>query len=63
MVQQFLAKLAGLDKKLKIIQRKVLKGTPLPVTIQEIQADNWSNPYFKDIYLYIAQNKCFFLQR
>ena len=42
---------------LKIIQRKVLKGTPLPVTIKEIQAGYLNSPYFKDIYIYLAQNK------
>ena len=42
---------------LKIIQRKVLKGTHLPVTIKEIQAGYFNSPYFQDIYLYLAQNK------
>ena len=40
---------------MKIIQRKVLKGTHLPV--QEIQAGYLVSPYFKDLYLYLAQNK------
>ena len=42
---------------LKIIQRKVLKGTHLPIEIKEIQAGYLVSPYFKDIYLYLAQNK------
>ena len=42
---------------MKIIQRKVLKGTHLPVTIKEIQARYLNSPYFKDIYLYLAQNR------
>ena len=42
---------------LKIIQRKVLKGTHLPVMIKEIKAGYLVSPYFKDIYLYLAQNK------
>ena len=29
----------------------------LPVTIKEIWAGYLVNPYFKDIYLYLAQNK------
>ena len=29
----------------------------LPVKIKEIQAGYLSSPYFKDIYLYLAQNK------
>ena len=42
---------------MKIIQRKVLKGTHLPVTIKEIQAGYLNSPYFKDLYLYPTQNK------
>ena len=38
LVQKFLPKQAGIDKILKIIQRKVLKGTCVPVTVKEIQA-------------------------
>ena len=40
-----------------MIQRKVLKGTHLPVEVKEIQAGYLSSPLFKDIYLYLAQNK------
>ena len=42
---------------LKVIQRKVLKGTYLLVEIKEIQAGYLNSPYFKDIYLYLSQNK------
>ena len=56
-VQNFLPKQADIDKILKIIQRKVLQGTHLPVVIKEIQAGYLVSPYFKDIYLYLAQNK------
>ena len=42
---------------MKIIQRKVLKGTHLPVTVKEIQAGYLVCPYFKDLYLCLAQNK------
>ena len=56
-MQKFLPKQADIDKKLKVIQRKVLKGTHLPVIIKEIQAGYLVSPYFKDIYLYLAQNK------
>ena len=53
----FLPKQADIDKILKIIQRKVLEGTHLPVTVKEIQVGYLVSPYFKDIYLYLAQNK------
>ena len=35
LVQKFLPKQADIDKIWKIIQRKVLKGTHLPVTVKE----------------------------
>ena len=57
LVQKFLSKQADIDKILQVIQRKVLKGTHLPVEIKEIQAGYLNSPYFKDIYLYLAQNK------
>ena len=40
-----------------MIQRKVLKGTHLPVKIKEIQDGYLNSPYLKDMYLYLAQNK------
>ena len=42
---------------LEIIQRKVLKGTHLPAKIKEIHAGYIHSPYFKDLYLYLSQNK------
>ena len=56
-VQKYLPKQADIGKILKVIQRKVLKGTHLPITIKEIQAGYLNSPYFKDIYLYLSQNK------
>ena len=52
LVQKFLLKQADIDKILKIIQQKILKGTHLPVTIKEIQEGYLISSYFKDIYLY-----------
>ena len=46
-----------IDKILEMIQRKVLKGTHLPIKIKEIQAGYLYSPYFKDLYLYLSQNK------
>ena len=39
LVQKFLLKQADIDKILKVIQRKVLKGTHLPVKINNIKPD------------------------
>ena len=57
LIQRFLPKQTDIDKTLKVIQRKVLKGMHLPATIKEVQAGYLISPYFKDIYLYLAQNK------
>ena len=40
-----------------MVQRKVLKGTNLPVTVKEIQAGYIISPYLKDLYLHLAQSK------
>ena len=56
-VQKYLPKQTDIDKILKVIQRKVLKGKHLPITIKEIQAGYLNSPYFKDLYLYPSQNK------
>ena len=56
-VQKFLPKQTDIDKILAIIKRKVLKGTHLPLTIKEIQAGYLSSLYFKDLYLFLSQNK------
>ena len=34
-----------------------MKGTHLPLTIKDIQAGYLSSPYFKDLYLFLSQNK------
>ena len=57
LIEKFLPKQTDIDKILDIINRKVLKGTCLPLTITEIQAGYLTSPYFKDLYLYLVQNK------
>ena len=57
LIHRFLPKQTDIDKILQIIQRKVFKGTHLPVEIKEIQAGYLCSPYFKDIYQYLLQNK------
>ena len=57
LVQKFLPKQGDIDKILKIIKCKVLKGSHLLVTLKEIQAGYLNSLYFKEIYLYLAHNK------
>ena len=60
MIQKFLPKQADIDKILKVIQRKVLKDTHLLVEIKDIQARYLNSLHFKDIFLYLSQNKLLF---
>ena len=57
LIHKFLPKQTDIDKILHIFQRKVLKGTHLPVEIKEIQAGYLHSPYFTEIYQYLLQNK------
>ena len=57
LIQKFLPKQADIERILKVIQRKVLKSTHLPVEIKEIQARYLNSSHFKDIDLYLSQNK------
>ena len=57
LIQRYLPKQADIDKILDIIKKKVLKGTHLPLTIREIQPGYLNSPYFKDLYLFLSQNK------
>ena len=57
LVHRFLPKQTDINKILEVIQRKVLKGTHLPVEIKEIQVGYLHSPYFKDLYLYLLQNR------
>ena len=50
LIHKFLPKQTDIDKILHIIQRKVLKGTHLPVEIKEIQKGYLHSPCLKEIY-------------
>ena len=56
-IHKYLPKQIDIDNILGIIQRKVLRGTHLPIEIKEIQAGYLCSPYFKDLYIYLSQNK------
>ena len=53
LIQKFLPKQVNIVRILKVIQRKGLKGTHLPVEIKEIQAGYLNSSHYKDIYLYL----------
>ena len=53
-IHKYLPKQMDIDKILEVIQRKVLKGTHLPMEVKEIQAGYFCSPYFKDLYIYIC---------
>ena len=57
LIHKYLPNQTDIDKILEAIKRKVLKGTCLPVKIKEIQAGYLHSSYFKDLYLYLSQNK------
>ena len=57
LIQKYMLKQTDIDKILDIIKRKVLKGTHLPLTVKEFQAVYLTSPYFKDLYLFLSQNK------
>ena len=57
LIHKYLPKQTDIDKILEVIQRKVLKGTHFLGEIKEIQAGYLHSSYFKDIYLYLSQNK------
>ena len=58
LIQKFLPKQADIDKILKVIQRKVLKGTHLLVETKEIQAGYLHSSYLRTyIYIFLSQNK------
>ena len=54
--QKYLPKQTDIDRILKVIQSKALRGTHLPLTIKEIQAGYLNSPCFKDLYLYLRTN-------
>ena len=57
LIHKFLPIQTDINRILQTIQRKVLKGTHLPIEIKEIQAGYLHSPYFKEIHQYLSQNK------
>ena len=57
LILKFLSKQADIDRICKVIQRKFLKGMHVPVEVKEIHSGYLNSSHFKDIYLYLLQNK------
>ena len=57
LIHKYLPRHTDIDKMLEVIQRKVLISTHLLVKIKEIQAGYLHSLYFKNLYLYLSQNK------
>ena len=57
LVHRFFPKQTDINKILEVIQRKVLKGTNLPIESKETQVGYLYIPYFKDLYLYLLHNR------
>ena len=57
-VQKYLPKQTDIEKIVKIIQRKVVKGTHLHVTIKEIQGGYLNSPYFKTYICTLYKTNC-----
>ena len=56
LIHKYSLRQTDIDKILKVIERKVLKGTHLPVEVKEMQPGYLHSSYFKDIYLHLSQN-------
>ena len=56
LVKRFLPKQTDIDKSLEVMQKSVKRNT-FAINNKKIQAGYLTSPYFKDVYLYLAQNK------
>ena len=57
MTYKFLLKQGDVDKLLKQIDQKVLRDTNLSVSLKDLKTAYLSSPHFRDIYLYLMQNR------
>ena len=57
MVYKFLPKQGDIDRLIAKINKKVLRDTNLCVDLRDLKAAYLTSPHFRDIYLYLLQNK------
>ena len=62
LIHKYLPKQTDIDKILEVIQRKVLKGTHLPVKIKEVQAGYLHSLYFKALTCICHRIDCLLLK-
>ena len=55
LIQRFLPKQADIDRILKVIQKKVLRGTHLPVEIKEIQVGYLDSSHFRHLSTFVTK--------
>ena len=54
---KFQPKQGDVDKILAQINHKILRDTKLPLTLKDLKAAYLTSPHFKDVYLYMLQNR------
>ena len=57
MAYKFLPKQGDIDRLIAKINKKVLRDTNLCVDLRDLKADYLTSPHFRDIYLYLLQNR------
>ena len=55
--QTFVPKQGEINKLVKQIQTRILRGTQLPGNLKDLKAAYLTSPHFRDIYIYLLQNK------
>ena len=56
-VHTFLPKKGEIECPLKQVNRKILQDTHLPVSLKDLKAYYLTSPHFRNIYIYLLQNK------
>ena len=57
LVHKFIPKQGDIDKLISKINKKVLRDTNLCIDLRDLKAAYLTSPHFRDIYLYLLQNK------
>ena len=57
MAYKFLPKQGDIDRLIAKINKKVLRDTNLCVDLRDLKAAYMTSPHFRDIYLYLLQNR------